>query len=217
MKAITRVLAVLIFSGWASSISALPIGGADTVTVDGNEWAQVDLFTNLSWWDIWSACPSGECQDGATLNGNNMRGWRWASVDDINGLFNSYIGSEALGPGPSDFFEIDSLWAPAFYADGWRPTSTNSTLTTTHGWSSTAGPTWSESYQAFLYEIHLPNESDRAYTGYNETRTNTSDFTGAWFYREVAIPPPSGVPAPATLILVSLTLAGLGWARRKKA
>jgi hypothetical protein len=43
VKAITRVMA---FAGWAGSISAMPIEGDDIVTVDGTEWAQVDLFTS---------------------------------------------------------------------------------------------------------------------------------------------------------------------------
>jgi hypothetical protein len=32
---------------------------ADTVTVDGKEWGQVDLFLNLSWDQINAVCPAG--------------------------------------------------------------------------------------------------------------------------------------------------------------
>jgi hypothetical protein len=42
----------------------------DTVTVDGKVWAQVDLFTNLSWNDINAVCPEGACF--GILNGHDM-------------------------------------------------------------------------------------------------------------------------------------------------
>jgi hypothetical protein len=94
----------------------------DTVTVDGREWAQVDLFTNLSWYQISAVCPSGICV--GVLNGHDMTGWIWASVDDINVLFNHYIGSDEMGPGPDVFFYKSSVspWTTAFFNDGWRPT-----------------------------------------------------------------------------------------------
>jgi hypothetical protein len=42
MKTITRVLAVLVFTGWAGSVFAEPITGADTATVDGIAVASAD-------------------------------------------------------------------------------------------------------------------------------------------------------------------------------
>lgn len=94
----------------------------NTVTVDGKVWGQPDLFTDLSWNDIDAVCPAGVCA--GTLNGYNMAGWKWASVNDVNALFNFYIGSPELGPGPSEFIELESQWAPDFSAAGFRPTST---------------------------------------------------------------------------------------------
>jgi len=50
-----------------------------------------------------------------------MTGWIWASVEDLNALFNHYLGAEVLGPGPDHYIENpDSEWAPAFFDDGWR-------------------------------------------------------------------------------------------------
>ena len=97
---------------------AIPI--TDTIIVAGREWAQVDLFADLSWNDIDTVCPAGGCS--GVLNGLDMTGWTWASVEDLNSLFNHYIGFEALGPGPDSFGEgKSSAWAPAFFDDGWRP------------------------------------------------------------------------------------------------
>lgn len=92
----------------------------DTISVAGGEWAQVDLFADLSWDDIKTVCPAGVCS--GVLNGFDMTGWMWASVEDLNSLFNHYIGFEALGPGPDSYAEgKNSEWAPAFFNDGWRP------------------------------------------------------------------------------------------------
>jgi hypothetical protein len=91
----------------------------DTVSVDGREWAQVDLFTNLSWNDINAVCPEGACA--GLLNGYNMNGWTWASVDDFNQLLSYYIGTD-VGPAPySNRTEDAELkWTHPFFADGWR-------------------------------------------------------------------------------------------------
>ncbi len=92
----------------------------DTITVDGKEWAQVDLFSVLSWQDIDAVCPAGVCS--GVLNGFDMTGWMWATVEDLNSLFNSYIGFAALGPGSDTYAEgTNTEWAPAFFDDGWRP------------------------------------------------------------------------------------------------
>ncbi len=92
----------------------------DTITADGREWAQTDLFAGLSWEDINAVCPAGACS--GVLNGFDMTGWTWASVEDLNSLLNFYIGFAALGPGPDTYAEGKSTeWAPAFFDGGWRP------------------------------------------------------------------------------------------------
>jgi hypothetical protein len=99
----------------------LPI--TDTVMVDDKEWAQADLFTNLSWYEINAVCPEQIC-DGQ-LNGYDMSGW--ASVEDVHALFNYYVGYTALRGNSHSFSEAGSLWAPEYYSDGWRPTPPFST------------------------------------------------------------------------------------------
>ena len=67
--------------------------------VDGREWLQPADFTYLSWNDINAVCPEGACA--GTLNDHDMTGWTWASVDDVNALFNAY--REAGRPILEDF------------------------------------------------------------------------------------------------------------------
>lgn len=92
----------------------------DVIVVNGTEWAQADLFKDLSWDDIEAVCPAGVCTDGALLNGYIMTGWRWASAVEVNALFNYYAGATLVGPGPDYHFEKDAAWATAMFDDGWR-------------------------------------------------------------------------------------------------
>ncbi len=98
---------------------ATSIEAADTVIVDAVEWAQPDLFADLNWTEIDAVCSGGTCGAG-TLNGYDMGGWVWATLEEMNQLFNSYIGSNVMGPGPDIHFGIDTSASEAFFNDGWR-------------------------------------------------------------------------------------------------
>lgn len=94
---------------------AIPV--ASIITVDGREWVQPAIFSGVSWNTVNAACPDGICS--GTLNGYDVAGWAWASVEEMNALFNFYIGAIALEGGPAFFYDWDSDWRPAFFADGW--------------------------------------------------------------------------------------------------
>lgn len=93
----------------------------DVVFANGKIWAQVTAFNDVSWGQMNTVCPAGNCN--GPLNGYDMRGWKWATVDELNALFNSYIGAPAMGPGPS-IFESNGLatFYTDFYNDGWNYT-----------------------------------------------------------------------------------------------
>lgn len=159
----------------------------DIIKVDGKEWLQPALFTNLSWNDINAACPEGLCA--GVLNGIDMNGWTWASVDDVNALFNYYIGSDELGPEPDRYSAEESPWAPAFYEDGWRPIEIddrNAGLADgAAGWvrdKSEGGL----AYWAELVDVLLPvppGPPDLAITDNLRDVLTISMDVGGWFYR----------------------------------
>jgi uncharacterized repeat protein (TIGR02543 family) len=95
----------------------------DNVVIGGKQWAQVKLFNGLTWEEVNAVCPNGNCISGETLNGWDMTGWKWASVDEIKQLFNSFIGSVALYPGVDTYSAPGgiSLGAPSYLGLTWEP------------------------------------------------------------------------------------------------
>ena len=60
----------------------IELSESDTISVDGREWLQPDLFRGgLSWRDIDLICPFGVCVEGGILKGIDMTGWKWATTD----------------------------------------------------------------------------------------------------------------------------------------
>jgi hypothetical protein len=186
-KFIGRFLVVLAF-GWAGSVSSqVSITGDDKVTVDGTDWAQVDLFTNLSWNDINAVCPAGVCVNSGTLNGYDMTGWAWASLGDINDLFNYYIGSEEMGPGRWIFSESGGIWGLTFAADGWRATqSSHSGDLATGGIVHTLAPPEFGGGDPLAVYALIGFEAGSIVLSYADTVVSPdvdSTSSGAWFYR----------------------------------
>jgi hypothetical protein len=170
----------------------------DTITVDGKQWYQPYFFTGLSWDDINAVCPAGECA--GVLNGYDMNGWTWASIEDVNALFNYYLGGELtpqsctlsgskpLGPGPDGCVEdSENAWASAFYSDGWRPIPTYRSLFSrgVTGWMRDLSKS-GEIYSGGIYGgINTPaGIFDAAYTDYPSSLVPFVDAeVGGWFYR----------------------------------
>jgi len=162
------------------------ITAEDTVTVQGRVWAQPNLFSaGPSWNDLRAVCPApaGECS--GVLYGYNMAGWTWASVDDITALFNFYIGSEKLGPGVDMFREVDSVWLPKFFDDGWRSNIPNYLFVAgltrdsfnVEGWDIAYAPRMAQEWWGEQYM------GDVAYVGQELHVNERFPNFGAWFYR----------------------------------
>lgn len=161
-----------------------PISGAtsDVIQVGNILLAQPDLFVGVSWADMAAACPGGVCNN--YLNGVDLRGWTWASLDDMNGLFNLYIGALEMGPGPDLYSETPFTGAlnAAFFSQ-WRTTATKAETDCVGAEITTfivAGRVWDSSNDPALYT------TPDACAPFSWLTTNIdfeSDNPGGWFYR----------------------------------
>lgn len=220
MTGMNRLLAIAVFTGWASSVSAVPITAADIVNVDGTEWVQVDLFTSLSWNDIEAACPGGVCS--GQLNGYSMGDLLWASVEELNVLFNKLLAGEGVAEanflvGNDAYVESDHApWVTSVFDAGFRKVITGGfgSADSIRGFTSDLAAPGS-AYLAGWEDWHHPQASDFVFTDLPVDTDDGSILWGGWFYRSPDAPSLS-IPAPATLGLLGLALVGLGWTRRKK-
>jgi len=88
----------------------------ETVLVDGKEWARPRDFLEANRIQMSAACPGPDGVCNGYINGHNMAGWTWASREDLNDLFNFFIGSVVMGPGEDSYYQDggDLSWAEAF-------------------------------------------------------------------------------------------------------
>jgi hypothetical protein len=92
----------------------------DTVTFNGIVWAQADLFPNISANEMNAVCPRPEGLCSGFLNGYDVNGWMWASVEDISDLLVSLGGPPLTYPPTYHDGGTGSDWAPAFFDLGFR-------------------------------------------------------------------------------------------------
>jgi hypothetical protein len=163
----------------------------DTVNANGKEWAQPDLFDGLTWNQIVVACPGGICTADAVLNGFEMNGWVWASVDELNSMLSSLASWCDLGSGPSecrepwtqlrtcqemDLFFYEFRWSTFYCTGNW-----------VESWAQTKGltQTLADGDQAYLagrdYVLYEGGGWNIIATNWLVNRDVNGD--GAWFYR----------------------------------
>lgn len=209
-----RSLLVVLAFGWTGSASAALM---PPVTVSGLDWLQPVDFTGYSWNDINTVCDatSGACN--GSLAGNDLTGWTWASVDDVNGLFNHYIGYMALGPVPGSVFANGTTWLSAMRADGFLVTGTTFLPSGAHieGFVRTLdvnGNPFLSSLGA-AGSASFPLGLQVARNEYGTLKGNQSEQIGTYFVRD---PNASAVPITNTMALMGLALCALRFASRKR-
>ena len=191
-----------------SSAQATPI--TNTIVVGDKEWAQVDLFTSLSWNQINAVCPSGVCGNG-TLNGLDMGGWAWAHIGDVAQLFRSLLPFPA-SPDMTIIAEASSTWAPSFLGM-FAPTGGGggcSNCVHLEGWMSDLNFRGNNGLLAGVTDF--PDQmTDYAYTSNGLPRDSVEHLSGAWVYRPATL-----IPEPGSFPLFGLAVAGVSWQIRRR-
>jgi len=158
----------------------------DTVTFNGNVWAQADLFLNTSRDQVNAVCPSPERLCNGFLNGYDVNGWMWASIEDVSGLL-SALGHPGLSYPPEGVYgEPSSDWAPAFFDLGFRHTFDSAGIAYI-ALTSKTDDSCSESPPACGVTAAIVDRADTAASDFVEFLSHpsrwSSDTWGVWLYK----------------------------------
>jgi hypothetical protein len=217
-KIIRRFMVVLALTGWAGSASAALL---PPVTVGGTSWLQpLDFVNNTTWGDINTVCNAvtGACN--GSLGGNDLTGWTWASISDVNVLFNHYIGSPVLSPDTFGYYASMGVdWLSAMQADGFLETFNYPGSPDIPAWSTIGGfhRTTIGDGQVYTRALTTNAQHSEVVTGVSTGTNNTQIYNGAWFLQgdiSTLAGVPAAVPITDTLALVAFGLCALGFTKR---
>jgi hypothetical protein len=148
-----------------------------------------------------AVCPAGACA--GRLNGFDVTGYTWASVDEVFGLFNSYGISPPLvnTSGSNSASEVDSSWAPAFLSD-FTLTGSFPGRVINEAWTKESFP--APDSRGIIFEISDGTPGSGDDVELDRSSPNTAGVSlGAWFWA----PAPSATPVP-TMSTYGLVLTG---------
>lgn len=192
---------------FAAGICTSNAGFAATVSVDGKNWRQLTETTGLSFNAIANRCPVGGGACSGTLDG-----WTWATVTEVQSMFQTYNSAFAVNGGLSDIDPEtnNNAWATAFLADFNKTLGAPGFFPTVQGWTATL-QTSSFAYFGEVTDSFLAAPSgDRMRTGRTPISAVGSPLRGVWLYET------SPVPLPAGAWLFISAISGLVVAKRKQ-
>jgi hypothetical protein len=207
MKNVTQWLSAMVFAAGAGLANAGPI-----VTVGALEWLQpLDFADSYSWDDISAVCDptSGACN--GFLGGNLLTGWTWASVSDINALFNFFIGPAVVGPGPAEVSAERTDWVGLMTTYGFTASSFSDPFFVVSSISGILRDTDAQGeklYGQMLTGRDFINFDGLSFASSNNIIASNVPGSGVWFVR--------AVPVTNTMALVVLGFCSLLFARRKR-
>lgn len=162
----------------------------DTVVVDGKEWAQVDLFLGVPYFDLLDVCPSGVCS--GSLNGYDVSGWTWSSSTNVQLMFLNYLETD---------FPVDQqnviYWQvpphddprPRMLSDGWRFTTDGTSRQGIEGLHREMHPSWPICLASigWRYQEFIGNAYGAEFGGCPSGPGSHAQH-GAWIYRDIPNP-----------------------------
>ena len=176
------------------------------VTVDGKDWAQVDLFKQASWDEVSTACPLSGCS--GDLLSWDVTGWNWADRADISALFNLYTNLPFDSNSPAKITGDAAAWVSLGIMPLWAPADPQF-QSFTAGWiaqsilnNPTVGAIADVRWTGGLLNPQ-GGGFDNGFSG--SSKAFKSSFTGAWLWR----PATTAVPLPSTELLFLLAFAGM--------
>ncbi len=180
-------------------VNALPI--TDFVKVGDKQWAQVDLFRDVTWNEVSVACPSGVCVSGNSINGWSVSGWTWASNSEVGDNLFAPLTSHTGGVSRSTDIGVDTV-SPWLEKTGFRGTGDTTTNSTVDAISLIFGLTRDDlsgqfggaSAAQYLKRGDIYEGSTWATEGRGVAKRIGREQIGVWFYRDVvAVNEPSAL------------------------
>ncbi len=166
----------------------------------GREWRHMPSTTGLSWNQVATVCPTdGTTPCAGVISGRDMNGWRWATRDQVRGLFATFTPDMLSAPcvGGSQYAAV-GIYAlgGGVIAPTWSAYTTFGGSLFVNGWTATA-PAAGQGGLASASANYPVFDGSFCVTG-AASAANVINFTGVWMWRPVGCTLPTVVTGPVT-------------------